>query len=512
MRNPLTAIADRETRWARNRGLDVRNAANIAVASRNKIPTTTHNLFTRTTAGVHVDVPASSSTVYSIVHRIASDVANQEWALQPRQKNARQATEQTDLITEHPMLDLWDRPNDTMTPTGRAFRQLCGMYLELLGEATILVVRAGNRPTGQPFELWPLRPDHLQPVPDPFNWLAGWIHTDVDGVRTPLRPDQVLQIKYPNPADPYRGLSPLTAALAEVESIEFALRWQRTFFEKHAKPSGIVTTDQAMTSGEFVEWVERWNQMHQGVENAGRVALLDRGTKWVETQMSMVDMQLTELVASNRDSIREAWGINKVILGQTDDVNRANALAAQQIYGRYTLADRVDLWAEAGNELARNYTALGGGPGRRNRAEMTIVGDLAPEDTDTTAKDRDSRIKAWSAVVKEGADPMSAAEAFGLPEIVFPIDDSTIADEGSALSDAAKISQQVYLGVVNGVYEAHEARSLLRETAWGDHLTLSDLDKPADPEPDPDPEPPPAPVMVPAPMVPEPVDEDEDED
>ncbi len=47
-----------------------------------------------------------------------------------------------------------------------------------------------------------------------------------------------------DPIDPYRGLSPLRAAMLDVESSVFASEWQREFFQNSAMPGGVVTTDQ----------------------------------------------------------------------------------------------------------------------------------------------------------------------------------------------------------------------------------------------------------------------------
>lgn len=415
MRNPLTSLSTAAAR-------QVQASANIPIASRWKVPISNTPLFRRATTELQLDTMRQNGTVHSIVHRISSDVARQRFAMFLEADGRGTPVGGEREIPDHAFLRVWDRPNETMTPTGRGFRQLAGAYLELLGEAAILVVSMGNVPGGQPVELWPIRPDRLQPVPDPFDWLAGWIYTSEDGERVPLRPDQIIQIKYPDPGDPYRGISPLRSAMTEVDTAEFATELQRNMFENMAMPGGFITTDAEMSPNDFAIWLERWNEQHQGTTNVGRVSLMDRGGKFIAQQMSMVDMQLVELVKTNRDNIREAWGISKTMLGQNEDVNRATAIAAEQIYGRYTLTDRVDLWLEAGNELVRRFGSARSGPGRRSRFRVEVTDSLTPADIELDAKDRTSRARAALDFIKAGADVDETLEHFGFPPFAWDED------------------------------------------------------------------------------------------
>jgi HK97 family phage portal protein len=494
MRNPLDLLPART----------LTAAASVPVASKNKLPRSMTPLFTRSNAGQAIDTIRTSGTVYSIVHRISSDVAKQAWQVVRHRPGV--PDDQLDPV-DHAFDRIWERPNERMTPTGRAFRQLAGMYLELLGEACLLVVTTGRTGAGQPMELWPLRPDRLQPVADPFHWLAGWIYTSEDGESVPLLPEQVIQLKYPDPADPYRGLSPLRAAMTEIDTAVFASEWQANVFANGALPGGIVTTDEHLSPTDFSIWVERWNEQHQGTDNAGRVALMDKGGKFISQQMSMVDMQLAELVQLNHGNIREAWGISKTMLGSTEDVNRATALAAEQIYGRFTLDDRVDLWTEAGNELLSRF-----GSGRRQsdgrpRLRVVVDGSIVPDDIELDAKDRDSKVRAVVALAKEGGDLVALAEAYGLPE--FDLADQLAPAQLAALAKVLKES-------VGKVISDEEARAVL-ETA-GFPLIADSFELAAD-KPDPPPLPPGQPFGAP-PVDGEPfpeldppdTDDDDDED
>jgi HK97 family phage portal protein len=441
--------------------------APVAVGPKHQVPTTATNLFAGGDAIRNIQAFHHSSSVYSITLRRASDAARIPWALY-RNTTSSDVGDEREEVADHAFLRVWRRPNPTMTKTGRAFRQLMLMYLDVVGEATAVVTTWGKGPNATPAELWVVRPDRLVPVPDPHEGLAGWIHTSVDGEQTPLRVDQVLQIKYPSLLDPLRGFGPVQAAMLEIDASILSTEWFRNFYLNSAQPGGIVATDEFLSQPQFDEWVIRWNEQHAGPGNAHRVALMDAGAKWLGAQMSMLDMQFADMVTANRDAVRETFGISKVILGQTGDVNRAASLAQQEIYARYSLQDRIDLLSEMANgELLPRFGSARVAPGARPVLVVEPSEDIVPNDIELENDERDSRVGAAVALITAGGDPVSTLEAFGLPPVDFtptaeaePVDVDTGESEQSRARELAEIVQKLYLGV-GTILTWAEARQVL---------------------------------------------------
>lgn len=393
----------------------------VRVGPSHQIPTTQTNLFAAADATRAMTVHRNSSVTWSICYRKSADIARIPWCLH---RNTPQAAAQTSEdrpeIEDHAFLRLWRAPNPVQK-TGRQFRQLLMLYTLVCGEGVILVDTIGPRGKGQPFRLWLVRPDRVQPVPDPWEGISGWIHTDDDGVQTPLSTEQIVQIKLcPDPIDPLRGMSPVISALTEIDSSILSGEYYRNFYLNSAQPGGMVVTAAGLSKPEFDEWLLRWDEQHGGVGNAHRTSLMDRDAKWIATQATMVDQQLVDMVAANRDAVREAFGMSKVILGQTGDVNKASSLAQQEIYARYGLQDLADLLGETANvELIPRYATSMVLPGQRPKLVLKPGEDLIPADVERDNSDRDSRIGAWSAYVDKGADPEEAAQVWGLPVLTF---------------------------------------------------------------------------------------------
>lgn len=282
-------------------------------------------------------------TVFAIVHSLAVSTARPDWKLFRAAKSG--VKEDRQEVTSHAALDLWRMPNKFMPR--RRFMEAAEQHIELTGEADILTssisVGAGKR---IPLELWPMRPDRIQPVPDPYEFLAGYIYTSPDGQQVPLDTTECLPIMMPNPRNPYRGLGPIQSILSVIASTKAAEDWDAAFFENSAEPGGIIQVPEELNDTQFDELRRRWGASHQGISKAHRVAILEAGMTWVDRQFSHREMQMAELRNVKRDTILEAFGYPKPMLGITEDVNRANAEAAEYVFGKWLIEERLDRWRD----------------------------------------------------------------------------------------------------------------------------------------------------------------------
>jgi HK97 family phage portal protein len=360
-------------------------------------------LFDGTDRGAALASMTSTGTVFAIVDRLATSVAELQWGLWRTAASGKKADRKP--VTRHAALDRLTQPNPFTRR--RAFMEAGQQHYELVGEAYWVVYQLTPH---LPLELWTVRPDRMTPVPHPEKFLTGWIYTGPAGEKVPLTLDQVIQIKRPSPLDPYRGVGPVQSILADIDSARYGAEWNRNFFLNGAEPGGIVELPEALGDDEFQQMVTRWREQHQGVHNAHRVAVLERG-KWVERKFSMRDMQFTELRRVSRDTIREAWGFPKMMTGDVEDVNRANALAGERLYARWLVQTRGEMWKDVLNfDLLPKF-----GPTARG-LEFDYVSPI-PEDREDTDRERDSKTQAWATLVDAGADPDDASDAVGLPRM-----------------------------------------------------------------------------------------------
>ena len=280
----------------------------------------------------------NTSWLFAVVDRISASAASVPWALFRRMPDG-----QAQLVPQHPILDLWSAVNPFYTR--HEFIETSIQHFELTGEIWWLIIRDRRK---QPVELWPIRPDRIRPIPHPTEFVVGYVYT-VGAMQIPLRREDVIFIRRPNPLDPYRGIGTVQSMMLDIGAEQMAAQWTRNFFSTGAMPGGILQFDEGLSDTDFERLVSRWQEQHQGVANAHRVAVLERG-KWVDRKFSGRDMQLEQLRKLNRDIILGAFGVPASVMGITESVNRANAEAGDVMFGRWILKPILERIKQAVNE------------------------------------------------------------------------------------------------------------------------------------------------------------------
>jgi phage portal protein BeeE len=120
-------------------------------------------------------------------------------------------------------------------------------------------------------------------------------------------------------------------------------------------------------------------------------------------------MQFVELQNVGREVLREAFGVHGHILGLSEDVNRANAEAADVSFARRLLVPRADRFKGA---LNSDFLPLFGDMGKGYEFVYTSP---VPEDLEADNAERASKTTAYSVLVRAGVNPDDAAIVCGLP-------------------------------------------------------------------------------------------------
>lgn len=373
-----------------------------------RIPT-----FLRTSGEAQLKAFGAEPTLFACVSRLATAVSQVKWNLYRKAPSGRE--EDRTEVTRHAALDLWRQPNQKFTPSTQQLVEVTEQHLDLTGQGYWFIGTDSRDPDATPLSLWPVRPDKVEPIPSAEHFRDGWIYRDPDGREIPFADHEVIPLRFTDPSDPYHGLGPLRSLLVDLDAARFQAEWTRNFFVNSAQPGGILQTEHTLSDPEFDELRARWNEQHTGVSNAHRVAILEAGLSWVPRSYSMKEMEFTALRSVADDRIMLAFGLSKVLLGQTENVNRATAATAEYIFAKYSLVPRLERIKQVLNSrlLPRFY---------RRGMEVDLEFDYeSPVDGDVEleARERDSKVAAVVALIGAGADPAEAMAAYELPELTW---------------------------------------------------------------------------------------------
>lgn len=369
-----------------------------------------------------LDAMGGSAALFSIVNRTSTAVAKEVWHMHRRRPGGVCEFEQEDgekcgktgvvLVEKHPALVVLNRPNEFYTT--QEYFESGQQHIDLTGEGWTVLSRIGRMPA----ELWVARPDRMVVVTNQRDFLTGYIYIDPDGGEMPIRKEDVLSIRMPNPKDPYRGMGPVQTVLANVDSGGYSAEWNANFFKNGARPGGIVKLSRKMSDPDFDTLVERFNYNHRGVANANRTAFLEEGD-WVDVKpMSIADMQFVETSNLNRDTVLLAFGASRFDVGILEDVNRAASESAKADFAGRMTVPRLDRWRGMwNNDFLPRFP--GYVPGDVSLAYSNPI----PSDRSEVREDKDAAVSRYDILIRVGMDPEQAAEVAGLPpglKIVAP--------------------------------------------------------------------------------------------
>ena len=364
---------------------------------------------------------SSQGTVFANTSLLASATAGVVWKLfrdapvdgRVRYTTSDQGSDQRKEVVKHAAVSLLNCPSRlnfggqqmTFWSRMRLF-EISQLWMELTGKSHWVIDRAGSIPVG----IWPVRPDRMTPVPDPVNYLKGWIYEAPDGSeRIPLQPQDVIFNCFPDPLDVYGGTGPTEAVLTEIEGARYAAEWNRNFFTNSARPDGVIQVDKRLSDDEWDELTARWRETHRGVARSHRVAVLEAGAQWVATSTNPKDMDFANLMSTGADRIREAYGMHKVMTGVTEDVNRANAQTGEEVFASWKVKPRLDRWRAV---LNTQFLPMFGAQG--NGVEFDYVYP-APTNREQDNLELTAKAGAVAQLVDSGYDPDDVLEAVGLP-------------------------------------------------------------------------------------------------
>jgi len=296
-------------------------------------------LWSDTASGVNVNeqIAMTYTAVWACVRILAESVASLPLVVYRRLPNGGK-----ERAPDHRLYGLLhDLPNSENTSV--ELREMLQAHLALWGNA---YCEKEFDQAGRVVALWPLRPDLVR-----VERVAGELVYEINmpsGGRQILPAERVMHIRGLT-HDGMIGYSPICQAR---EAIALGLATQQfgsAFFGNGARPGGVLEHPGALSDKARKNLLESWENMHSGLQNAQRVAILEEGMKYAPIGIPPEEAQFLETRKFQVTEIARIFRIPPHMLADLDRATFSNIEHQSLEFVVHTLRPWLVRWEQAIN-------------------------------------------------------------------------------------------------------------------------------------------------------------------
>jgi HK97 family phage portal protein len=171
---------------------------------------------------------------------------------------------------------------------------------------------------------------------------------------------QCVHMKLPNPFSMFYGLSLFVAASRPIIMDKAKQEFEMAFYLRGATNTGIIETTEDISKTRMQRLMRTFEAVYTGKRNWWRTVFLPKGSKWVNSGLSMTEMQHLEGLRENRLTLLATLGIPPSKVGIVQDVNRATAEIQDETFWVNTIKPLTDFVASSWNNSYLVKVVYGG--------------------------------------------------------------------------------------------------------------------------------------------------------
>lgn len=292
----------------------------------------------KSAAGVNVSERSAMqlSTVYACVRVIAESVASLPLFVYKRLDRGKR------VASDHPLHRvLHDEANSEMPAF--TLKELLQSHAVSYGNGFAEIETNGR---GEVVGLWPLMPDVTRA--ERVNGRKIITTTLPDGEKVALPADRVLHI----PGLGFDGLNGYSVIRMASQAIGLALATEEhgaRLFGNGARPAGVLETPNKLGDTAIANLRKSWQDMHQGLSNAHRVAILEQGMKFNPITISNEDAQFLETRKFQVSEIARWFRVPPHMIGDLERATFSNIEHQSLEFVMHTLRPWLVRWEQCIN-------------------------------------------------------------------------------------------------------------------------------------------------------------------
>jgi HK97 family phage portal protein len=260
---------------------------------------------------------------------------------------------------EHPLAPLLTYQANPHLAAGEFWAQVLGWML-VRGNGGVYIERNN---AGREVGLWPVswtsvEQRRIKDTGEPV-WKITLDDDEWAPIREPdglVRSENFLHFRSFGVGGP-EGLSPIGMARQSVGTGWAATSYIGSFFQRDASPGGVVSVPGKLDDTQYERLTRQWHDLHEGFDNAHRLALMEAGAKWEKTTLSPADAQFLEVYKLTRAEIAGIFGVPPHMIGDVERSTSWGSGIEQQSLG-YVIYSLMP-WL---TRLERTTNRLFGGP------------------------------------------------------------------------------------------------------------------------------------------------------
>lgn len=161
--------------------------------------------------------------------------------------------------------------------------------------------------------------------------------------------ENVIHFKLPNPFNPFVGMSMISAASRPILLDRHKNEFEMAFYLRGATNSGVIETTEDITKQRMERLMRTFEGAFTGRRNWFRQLFLPKGAKWVNSGLTMTEMQHLEGLRENRLTLLAVIGVPPSKVGIVQDVNRATSEVQEKTFWENTIIPLAKMKAAGWN-------------------------------------------------------------------------------------------------------------------------------------------------------------------
>ncbi|WP_053957159.1 phage portal protein [Inediibacterium massiliense] len=242
---------------------------------------------------------------------------------------------------KHPVVKLLEnRPNPYLTPS--VFKSTLSVHEDIWGNAYIWI--ESDKITGYPKALWILDPSTTV-IYKEINTGVITYGALINNKLYTFDNDEIIHLKGLS-VDGLVGKSRIEVARETLGNMKATSKFIGKFYAQGTMSGGILTYPEQLGKETKERIKDEWQKSHSGLDQAGKIALLDKGLNYKELGMPLKDAEFIESMKFNKEEIGMIFNIPPHKIGLLDRATFSNIEQQSMEYIGDSIQPVVTQWEE----------------------------------------------------------------------------------------------------------------------------------------------------------------------